>query len=140
MRLLHVVPTYVPAYRYGGPIRSVHGLCKALARRGHDVSVATTNVDGEGVSDVPLDHPVELDGVSVRYFRSGFPRRIYRSPDMGAYLANAVGKQDIVHVHSVFLWPTSAAAAVCRAKKIPYVVSPRGMLVPDLIRRRSAVA
>lgn len=52
MRILHVVPSYLPAMRYGGPIYSVHALCAALARLGHDVNVYTTNVDGPGVSDV----------------------------------------------------------------------------------------
>ena len=51
LRLLHVTPTYYPAVRYGGPIVTVHGLCKALAARGHEVHVFTTNVDGPGVSD-----------------------------------------------------------------------------------------
>ena len=68
MKILHVVPTYYPAVRYGGPIRSVHGLASALAAQGHDVHVYTTNVDGEGVLPVPLDRPVQLDGVNVWYF------------------------------------------------------------------------
>ena len=54
MRILHVVPTYLPARRYGGPIVAVHGLCKALAARGHDVAVITTNVDGDATLDVPV--------------------------------------------------------------------------------------
>ena len=70
MRLLHVVPTYFPAVRYGGPIHSVHGLCAALAARGHDVHVFTTNVDGPGDSVVPLGKPVSMDGVNVWYFPS----------------------------------------------------------------------
>ena len=68
MKILHVVPTYYPATRYGGPIRSVHGLASALAAQGHDVHVYTTNVDGKGVLPVPLDRPVQLDGVNVWYF------------------------------------------------------------------------
>jgi glycosyltransferase involved in cell wall biosynthesis len=140
VRLLHVVPTYVPAWRYGGPINSVHGLCKALARRGHEVTVATTNVDGEGESDVPLDRPVDMDGVQVRYFRAGFPRRVYRSPSMGAYLARAVPSHDAIHLHSVFLWPTTAAARIARRRGVPYFLSPRGMLVRDLVERRSTAA
>ena len=63
MRLLHVVPSYYPATRYGGPIRSVHGLCTALVKQGHEVHVFTTNVDGD--SDVPMECPVDLDGVKV---------------------------------------------------------------------------
>ena len=53
MRILHVVPTYFPARRYGGPIVAVHGLCKELAARGHAVDVFTTNVDG--TDEIPLD-------------------------------------------------------------------------------------
>ena len=53
MRLLHVVPTYLPAWHHGGPIRAVHGLCKALAARGHEVTVFTTDVETDGA--VPLE-------------------------------------------------------------------------------------
>src|SRR5207248_6610018 len=79
VKLLHVVPTYLPAQRYGGPIFAVHGLCRALAARGHEVTVFTTNVDGASVSDVPVNEPVMLDGVRVRYFASSL-RRLYVSP------------------------------------------------------------
>lgn len=138
MRLLHVVPTYLPATRYGGPIVSVHGLCRALAARGHEVHVFTTNVDGDGTSDVPLDTPVSLHNVSVHYFASPL-RRIYYSPAMRRALRDDVGSFDAVHLHSVFLWPTYAAARAAHRARVPYIVSPRGMLVPELIARKSAL-
>jgi glycosyltransferase involved in cell wall biosynthesis len=138
VRLLHVVPTYLPATRYGGPIYAVHGLCRALAARGHDVDVFTTNVDGDCDSDVPLDGPVGLDGVRVHYFPSPSPgRRIYISPPMRRALAEHLAGYDLLHLHSVFLWPTWAAARAGERAGVPYVVSPRGMLVPELIRRKS---
>ena len=80
MKILHVVPTYYPAVRYGGPIRSVHGLASALAAQGHEVHVYTTNVDGEEVLPVSLDRPARLDGVTVWYFATSVGRRLYRSP------------------------------------------------------------
>jgi len=140
MKLLHVVPTYLPAVRYGGPIYSVHGLCRALAHRGHAVKVFTTNVDGAGVSDVPVGVPVVMDGVEVTYFATGLGRRLYRSPDMWRVLSDQIGQFDVAHLHSVFLWPTTAGAAAARRAKIPYVLSPRGMLVPELIQRKSRIA
>jgi hypothetical protein len=66
MRILHVVPTYLPAVRYGGPIFAVHDLCQALATRGHEVHVFTTNVDGPGTSPVPIEIPVTLEGVQLQ--------------------------------------------------------------------------
>lgn len=135
MKILHVVPTYFPALRYGGPIVSVHGLCKALVGRGHEVHVFTTNVDGDATLDVPVGRAVDVDGVQVHYFPSPFPR-LYWSPAMREALRGVPGF-DIVHIHAVFLWPGVAAARAARAAGVPYVISPRGMLVPELIRRKS---
>ena len=137
MNILHVVPTYLPATRYGGPIYSVHGLCRALAARGHQVHVFTTNVDGSGDSDVPLEKPVAVDGMRVWYFPSRWGRRLYWSPAMGRELGRRIRGFEVVHLHSVFLWPTLAAARAARAAGVPYVLSPRGMLVRDLVRRKS---
>ena len=55
-------------------------------------------------------------------------------------LALNITNFDILHLHSVFLWPTSAAARAARKAGVPYVLSPRGMLVGDLIRRKSSLA
>jgi glycosyltransferase involved in cell wall biosynthesis len=137
MRILHVVPSYIPAYRYGGPIKSVHGLCKGLAGLGHDVHIFTTNVDGPGDSDVPLGVPVDIDGVKVWYFPSTRLRRLYWSSQMANALAEQIGSFDLLHLHSIYLWPTWAAARAARRAGIPYLLSPRGMLVKELVKRKS---
>ncbi|HEV7516470.1 MAG TPA: glycosyltransferase [Thermoanaerobaculia bacterium] len=136
MRVLHVVPTYLPAWRHGGPILAVHGLAKALVARGHEVTVFTTDVHGAGRLDVPLATPVKIDGVTVWYFPVAAPRRLYRSPTMGAALARRMLATDLVHLHSVFLWPTYAAARAAERAGVPDILAPRGMLVGDLLRRR----
>jgi len=139
MRILHVVPTYLPATRYGGPIQSVHGLCKALVELGHEVHVYTSSLDGDGRLNVPEGTPVILDGVQVWYFRCRLIALCWL-PSMRARLNASMADFDAVHLHSVFLWPMAKAARVARRHAVPYVVSPRGMLVPELIARRSAIA
>jgi glycosyltransferase involved in cell wall biosynthesis len=139
MRLLHVVPTYLPALRYGGPIHSVHGLARALASRGHEVHVFTTNVDGADDSDVPLGRAVDVDGVNVWYFPSRRMRRLYWSPPMARALEESLDGFDLAHLHSIFLWPTAAAASLARKLEKPYVLAPRGMLVRELIARKSTL-
>lgn len=146
LRLLHVVPTYLPAWRHGGPIVSVHGLCRSLAERGHRLTVFTTDVHGPGRLDVPLGTPVDRDGVETFYFPVATPRRLYRSPAMARALRRAFPPRvedsagspgfDLVHLHSVFLWPTSAAARAARRAGVPYLLAPRGMLVPELVAER----
>jgi glycosyltransferase involved in cell wall biosynthesis len=139
MRILHVIPAYLPASRYGGPSFAVHGLCRALVARGHHVEVFTTNVDGPNDTAVPLGTPVSLDGVQIRYFPSDVLRRLFWSPLLARVLRADIAGFTIVHLHSVFLWPTWAAARSARNARIPYIISPRGMLVKELIERRNRI-
>ena len=136
MRLLHIVPTYLPAVRYGGPIFAVHALCRALAARGHVVEVFTTSIDGPRNASVPHDKPVMLDGVKIRYFASPTLRRLSWAPALARALRREIAGADVAHLHSVFLWPTWAAARLARRAQVPYVISPRGMLVEKLIKSR----
>jgi len=137
LRILQVVSAYYPAVRYGGPIRSVHGLSAALARRGHEVHVYTTTVDGRRDLDVPVDRPVERDGVSIHYFPVPALRRLWWSPALARRLRAEVGRFHVVHIHAVFLLPMRAAARAAWRRGVPYVVSPRGMLIRDVINRKS---
>eukprot|EP01034_Spumella_vulgaris_P006538 gene6538-8320_t len=81
-------------FTYGGPIRSVHALCRELAAAGHDVQVFTTSVDGPGNSDVPHGVPVDVEGVTVTYFPSRVLRRLYWSPPMGRALSQVTAGYD----------------------------------------------
>lgn len=140
LRILQVIPAYYPAVRYGGPVRSVHGLSTALVRAGHEVHVFTTTLDGDGDIDVPPDSPIDLDGVQVRYFPVPAARRLCWAPTMARRLRQEIRNYDVVHLHSTYLWPTWAAARVASKARVPYLVAPRGMLIGDLIRRKSGWA
>jgi glycosyltransferase involved in cell wall biosynthesis len=59
---------------------------------------------------------------------------------LGRVLKEEIRRFDVVHLHSVFLWPTWAAARAARKARVPYVLAPRGMLIKDLIGRRSRLA
>lgn len=136
MRVLHVIPSYLPAWRYGGPVRAVHSLARAQVASGDTVEVFTTNVDGDRVLDVPTTRAVERDRVAIRYFAIGRPRRLARAPGLRRALHARIAEFDIVHLHSVFQWPTLVAARAAEHHRVPYVVAPRGMLVRELIENR----
>lgn len=140
MNLVHLIPSYLPAVRYGGPIRSVHGLARELVRLGHRVHVLTTDIDGPGRLNVPTDRWVELDGVEVRYCPVGRPRRITRAPAMRGELARLLPEVDLVHLHAVWQWPTWLGARAAHRAGVPYLLSPHGMLVEELIARKSPLA
>jgi glycosyltransferase involved in cell wall biosynthesis len=62
---------------------------------------------------------------------------MFYSPPLREALRERAGGFDLVHLHSVFLWPTLAAARQAARAGVPYVVSPKGMLVRELVRRKS---
>lgn len=138
MRILHVVPSYLPARRYGGPIVAVHGLCRSLVELGAEVEVFTTDADGPGQLSVS-GLSANVDGVRVSWFPRDAPRRLYRSRGLERALDRHVASFDLVHTHSLFLAPTSAAIRAARRAGVPWVVSPRGMLVPELFHARGFV-
>lgn len=130
MNILHVIPSYAPAWRYGGPIAAVLGLTRELAAQGHNVTVMTTNIDGPGTLDVPTEQAVPMDGVQVWYYPVQRPRWYCFSRSLGRALRDRVGDFDIVHIHSIYLWPTTVAAYWCRRRGVPYLIHAAGALDP----------
>jgi glycosyltransferase involved in cell wall biosynthesis len=142
VRVVHVSAYFPPAFRYGGPPASVLGLCKGLQRAGVDVEVVTTTANG--AEPLPASPPegTEYDGIPVRYAAAAFPRRFFgarvREP-----LAEALERADVCHIHGIWNVPEWWASHLARARSVPYVLSPRGMLQPAAVRRgewRKAVA
>lgn len=136
LRVLHVISSLAP--RYGGPPQVCLELCRELARQGARVSIFTTNVDGSGVLDVPVDAPVCRDGVEIRYFPVEAPRAWVVSRTLARALHRAIPQHDVVHVHSLYLFPSTVAAHYCRRFGVPYLVRPHGTLDPYLFRRHRA--
>lgn len=139
-RILLFAPNYLPAIRYGGPVRSVHGLARGLAALGHHVDVLTTNVDGQNTLDVPLDASIEIDGVQVHYNPISSPKRLYWSPSLARRAAHLLPLADAVHVNGMFLWPGPYLARAARAAGKALVISPRGMLMPEMVVGKSRLA
>lgn len=134
MRVLHVTPYFAPAYRYGGPPRSILGLCRALGDAGVDVEVFTTTANG----DQPLPAApggALIDGVRARYFPLAWPQRYWRAHGLRGALKKAAAGADLVHVHGLWNMTSWAGVSAARAAGKPYIVSPRGMLQPEARQR-----
>lgn len=144
LKVLHIVPTYLPAYRYGGPIYSVHELNKWLVKNGADVTVYTTNI-GIKTSDVQklgksmsgTSDVYNIDGVKIHYFKSSFPRSWFYSKSLRKHLRNNLRKFDLVHITSVFLSASCLGAKYAKKSALPYIISPRGSLIADLISKKN---
>ncbi len=128
MRVLHVTPYFAPAFGYGGPPRSILGLCRALQAAGVEVEVFTTTADGARELRPSPPEGDRVDGALVRYFPLSAPRRMFQARGLGAALATATARADLIHIHGLWNLPGWTAARIARRLDIPYVISPRGML------------
>lgn len=135
MKILHIIPTYKPAYSVGGPIWSVHALNKWLAKKGIDVTVYTTNRFIE--DKVPTNRAVNVDGVNVYYFPGSRPEKWEHSKKLRKSLKESINDYDLVHVTSVFLSASTIGSYYARKNDIPYVISPRGALMRETLEGRS---
>lgn len=138
MRILHVIPTYLPAYRASGPINLTHGMNKWLVRNGAEVTVYTTAADAPGEQlTVPLRTPVEIDGVTVWYFPLSFPKRWYYSRELHEKLSATIGEFDIIHVTSAFLAVSTIVARLAVRLRKPFIISAYGTFMRAPLRHRS---
>ncbi len=138
MKLLHVIPSYLPAHSHGGSVKGIHDLCRMLAKKGHQVSVFTTNSDRKKKLDVSLGKIHHIDGIEVTYYPVKFFKNYYYSPSLSKALKIHLKGFDLAHIHSVFLYPAYAASYWCKKMNIPYLINPFGALDPDMINFKSS--
>lgn len=135
MKILHIIPTYKPAYSAGGPTWSVHALNKKLVKKGVDVTVYTTNKFIE--DKVPINRVVNVDGVKVFYFPTSHPRKWEYSKKLRKSLKESIEEFDLIHITSVFLSASTCGAYYAIKNDIPYIISPRGALMKGAVENRN---
>lgn len=151
MKILIASTGYKPAYRLGGPILTVSATAERLVRKGHEVIIFTTNSNLDENLDVPVNQPVNVNGVQVWYFKREEPIKKwlpfipYLSKSGGFLYAPAMRKQldrivpsvDVVHTQMPFIYPTYAAGNAAIRYKKPLFYQQHGVLGPEHLKFRS---
>ncbi|MGF1496311.1 MAG: hormogonium polysaccharide biosynthesis glycosyltransferase HpsP [Elainellaceae cyanobacterium] len=140
LRVLQIVPSV--SLVYGGPSQMVLGLSKALAVQGVEVTILTTDANGDAGQPplaVPLNCPIAQDGYQIWYFRCAPFRRYKFSAGLLSWLFRHASEFDVAHIHALFSPVSSLAAAIARTRHLPYILRPLGTLDPlDLQKKRQA--
>jgi len=139
MKILHIVPSYKPAYGYGGTIESVARLCEGLAEQGNEIKVFTTTANGKYELDVAVNVEHNVDGVNVIYFERIFKDHIHISPMLWRRLYQECKNYDVVHIHSWWNILVLASAFICKLKRVKTVLSPHGMLSDYIMQHSNKV-
>lgn len=133
MRILHVTPSFYPAWAYGGIPRCAYEVCRSLAAAGDEVTVWTTDAFDAARRCALAEETV--DGIFIRRFRNlhnglAYHRQLYlplgilKAPwrDLAAF--------DVVHVHSHRHLLEALVGAAAVRRRIPYVFTGNGTVPP----------
>jgi glycosyltransferase involved in cell wall biosynthesis len=143
LRILHVVPYFEGAWAYGGIPRLAGAMARGLARRGHHVTVCTTDVCDARArlprASQPADRSVESRSIDVRVFpnlsnRVAYHYQFFTPRGMSGYLRRYAHTFDVAHVHACRNLPGLVAARRLTRVGVPYVLSPNGT-APAIERR-----
>lgn len=125
MRIVHLTNSIDPVS--GGPANVLARLAPVQVKRGHEVVIVTAD-DPARVSDI-ISH-LEATGVSV-LARGPGRGPLWRAPEAVAALSSEIDRGvDLMHGHGLWQHLVHWGASVCRARSIPYVLRPCGMLDP----------
>lgn len=140
MRILHVINSIDP--RSGGPLYAIRHLVEEQLRRGYALHVVTTDIQA-GVGGIPREQfrqSVLTDDVwqrvgltMTRSVGRGRPwNHLGFTPAARRAIKKAIEelKPDLLHVHGVFGWITSAACRVSYRSRIPFILEPYGAYDP----------
>src|SRR5436190_24291502 len=123
---LHVIPSI--STKHGGPSYAVRAMARALGAADVDVTIATTDDDGDNARfKIPIGERIDENGVGVYYFRRDIlPYKI--SFGLARWLKSNIAEFDIVHVHALFSFSSTIASHYAHHNRVPYVVRPLGIL------------
>jgi len=129
MKILIVIPGI--GAHYGGPSKSVLDLVQArLDFSGTQADIVTTNANGSVDLDVPLRQWIDKDAYRIQYFPYSRSGDYKVSASLTRWLFQHAPEYDLVHTNAIFSYPVAAAWWACRYHKIPYIITPHGMLEP----------
>jgi glycosyltransferase involved in cell wall biosynthesis len=143
MKVLQVISSFPPAYSYGGPLGVTYRVSRELVRRGHDVTVFTTDVYDAKSRLAFQQNPMDMDGIEVYHFRNLSNllahKNMAMAPTMGVKLRKQIANFDLVHVREYFSFQALLVHHYAKKKNIPYILQAHGSL-PRSVQRQNAKA
>ena len=139
MRILQVVPYFPPARAFGGPSIVAYEVSKELAKRGHEVTVYTTDAK-DLTFRLNIKNPRFLDGVQVYYFKNFSIRlvkwsKLFITPELFSK-REKIKTFDVIHLHEYRTFQDIVTHYLARKYDVPYVFQVHGSLPRMMAKKR----
>lgn len=131
MKILQVINAYFPPYSSGGAAIVAHDISKSLVRKGHEVTVYTTNALSREKLFTPKQNSYFKKGVKVYYFINIIYKssiHVYFSKGLLEAIRESIAKYDVVHLHEYRSYIAIITAYYSKKFGVPYVLQAHGQL------------
>ena len=123
MKVLHTIPYFNKAS--GGPTSCVYQLAKGLVQ--NDVNCTV-------LSFLPNEDDILANDSFINYLPDDRHTPLWLSRNMSRKLKDTVSDYDLIHVNTIWTWPSHIPVAEARKKNVPVIISPHGMLYPQALK------
>lgn len=126
-----MITSTFPPRSFGGVTGVSHLLATKLAKRGHRVTVYTTDAGNTQNARLATQNVARFDGLEVHYFRNlsnlfAFKYRLFTPIGSLPTLRNEIGSFDIVHFHDYRSLFTVFGSYFAKSGGTPYVIQAHG--------------
>lgn len=141
LKILQLVYAFYPPYCESGNSRVAYEISKGLVRRGHDVTVCTTNVLAGETMFVPKKKEYNVNGIKVHYHRNLFYKPhacipLFYSQGVVNEIKENIADYDVIHLHENRFYTSILLHHYAKKYGIPYVLQAHGSLAPTIGRQK----
>lgn len=125
MKILQVISYFNP--KFGGDVNVVFNLSKHLAKKGHEVTILTTDFD----FDIKYANVIRYEDVKVIPFHCMLNWGLFLySPSMKSWIKENIKRFDIVHMHNFRSYQNSVIYYYARKYNVQYILQAHGSVLP----------
>ena len=132
MRILQVIPYFPPAYAFGGPVQVAYQISKELAKRGHEITVYTTDAKNLDSRLVLKKDVKNVNGKIRIYYMKNLTMmsvkkaKLFITPKIISVVKREIRDFDIIHLHEYRTFQNIVIHHYARKCNIPYILQAHG--------------
>jgi glycosyltransferase involved in cell wall biosynthesis len=131
MKILQVISYFNP--KFGGDVNSTFNLSKYLSKKGHEVTILTTDFN----FDKSYAKAIRYEGVEVIPSHCEFNIGLFiYSPSIKSWVKENIKRFDVVHMNNFRSYQNSIVSRYAKKNNISYIIQARGSVLPFFKKQR----
>jgi len=132
MKILQITPILDPSSLWAGSHRVVFDVSRTLVRRGHDVTVCTSDMINVRTRIKNLENTfnefeiIRVKNISV-YLSTKFD--LLFTPELNKFFSREIQNYDLIHAHEYTTYQNIVVHKFAKKYRIPYILQAHGSLV-----------